>query len=352
MQSESLRQPQHLRQPRQANSPVKPLSVGYKRSSDSFEGRAFWKHLALTFETLGPGWAILNPCFLADTQQTFGSSPGRSCNSRALPHRGHRVQRSASRVSIMFGKLFGKHKEAGGQIGPRPASNFGGGGGSNQNSGARTVEAIQKLGETEELLMKRRTLLEKKCAQEAERAREQMKAKNKRGALMSLKKKKMFEMQLEQVENNIFRLNEQQNMLEGQRTTVETLVSMQNASRVSKQQMQEMKVDDVDKVLDEINDQNDQLQQINTAMQTPIGDAANMDEDELTRELEEMEAEELDEQLLQPAPAPTRIAPSKAQPQATAAAPSRAQPQAAAPARKQKTPEEMELEALEAEMAL
>ena len=53
------------------------------------------------------------------------------------------------------------------------------------------------------------------------------------GALMSLKKKKMFEMQLEQVENNIFRLNEQQNMLEGQRTTVETLVSMQNASRYS-----------------------------------------------------------------------------------------------------------------------
>ena len=111
----------------------------------------------------------------------------------------------------MFGKLFGKNKEAGGQIGPRPASNFGGGGGGgNQNSGSRTVEAIQKLGEvcevfctcmkhtigcnydgnitstdmclqTEELLMKRRTLLEKKCTQEAERAREQMKAKNKRG---------------------------------------------------------------------------------------------------------------------------------------------------------------------------
>lgn len=124
----------------------------------------------------------------------------------------------------MFGKLFGKHKETAGQIGPRPASNFGGGGGGgNQSSGAKTVEAIQKLGEvwrslescmlfcilaaylmyaqllhvrwcndgpisacniamqTEELLMKRRTLLEKKCAQEAERAREQMKAKNKRG---------------------------------------------------------------------------------------------------------------------------------------------------------------------------
>ncbi len=66
-----------------------------------------------------------------------------------------------------------------------------------------------------------------------------------------------------------------------------------------------------------------------------------------------MEAEELDEQLLQPAPAPTRIAPSRAQPAAAqTAAPSRAQAAPAAPARKQKTPEEMELEALEAEMAL
>ena len=46
----------------------------------------------------------------------------------------------------MFGKLFGKHKESAGQIGPRPASNFGGGGGA-QSSGAKTVEAIQKLGE-------------------------------------------------------------------------------------------------------------------------------------------------------------------------------------------------------------
>ena len=61
--------------------------------------------------------------------------------------------------------------------------------------------------------------------------------------------------------------------------------------------MQEMKVDDVDKVLDEINDQNDQLQQINTAMQTPIGDAANMDEDELTRELE----------VLAPPPPPSSV---------------------------------------------
>ena len=68
--------------------------------------------------------------------------------------------------------------------------------------------------------------------------------------------------------------------------------------------------------------------------------------------VQEMEAEELDEQLLQPAPAPTRIAPSKAQPQAATAAPSRAQAVPAAPARKQKSPEEMELEALEAEMAL
>ena len=52
----------------------------------------------------------------------------------------------------MFGKLFGKHKESAGQIGPRPTSNFGGGGGGGaQSSGAKTVEAIQKLGEVPHL---------------------------------------------------------------------------------------------------------------------------------------------------------------------------------------------------------
>jgi len=216
------------------------------------------------------------------------------------------------------------------------------------------VDAIQKLGETEELLVKRRNLLEKKIEQEMERAREFTRTKNKRAALMALKKKKLYENQLEAVENNIMRVNEQQMMLENQRTTVETVAALSNAAKASKQTMHEMKIENVDKVLDEINDQTDQMEQIQQAMGQPIGSAADIDEDDLLNELEEMEQEQLDEQLMAPAAVPSaRVAQPEAAERLPEAPTGRAK--AAAPARKVKTQEEIEydeLEALQAEMAL
>ena len=65
---------------------------------------------------------------------------------------------------------------------------------------------------------------------------------------MALKKKKMYETQLEQCENNILRVNEQQMMLENQRTTVETVTALRDAAQASKSTMSEMKITDVDAV--------------------------------------------------------------------------------------------------------
>ena len=56
---------------------------------------------------------------------------------------------------------------------------------------------------------------------------------------MALKKKKMYETQLEQCENNILRVNEQQMMLENQRTTVETVSALRDAAHASKYTMSE-----------------------------------------------------------------------------------------------------------------
>lgn len=67
-------------------------------------------------------------------------------------------------------------------------------------------------------------------------------------ALAALKKRKLYENQLESVENNIMRVNEQQMMLENQRTTVETVAALSNAAKASKQTMHEMKIENVDKV--------------------------------------------------------------------------------------------------------
>lgn len=233
------------------------------------------------------------------------------------------------------------------------------------SSAHRTVEAIQKLGETEELLLKRQSLLEKKIAQETEKAKQYTREKNKRAALQALKKRKLYETQMEGVENNIMRINEQQMMLENQRTTVEAVSALSNAAKASKQTMHEMKVDDVDQVLSNINEQNDAMEQINAAMGQPIGPSADIDEDDLEAEFEEMQASQLDEELLEPAAVPphTRVpaqgqaAPVAARPQPVAVA---ASSMPSVPAGRVKTQPkrtqaeidmEKELQELEAEMA-
>ena len=103
---------------------------------------------------------------------------------------------------------------------------------------------------------------------------------------MAMKKKKLYEAQLEQVENNILRVTEQQNGLEGLRVTAETMNALRTGAHAQKATMAEMKIDDVDRVLDEINEQTDQMRQIQEAMGQPIGAAADIDEDELLGELE------------------------------------------------------------------
>ncbi|KAH6556848.1 hypothetical protein KP509_1Z151000 [Ceratopteris richardii] len=105
-----------------------------------------------------------------------------------------------------------------------------------------------------------------------------------------------------------------------------------------------MNIDDVDKTMDEINEQTENMKQIQDALATPIGAAADFDEDELEAELEELEEAELEEQLLQPA----TTAP---------AAPLPSAPAQKLPAHPQKVPahasgEDEELAALQAEMAL
>ena len=133
---------------------------------------------------------------------------------------------------------------------------------------------------------------------------------------MCLKQKKMYENQLEQVENNMLRVSEQQMMLENQRITVETISALQNAAKASKTTMSEMDIDNVDKVLADISDTADQMQQIQEAMGQPLGAAADLDEDELEAELQEMEASEMDRELLRPAPVPATRLPSAAEAEA------------------------------------
>jgi charged multivesicular body protein 4 len=70
-----------------------------------------------------------------------------------------------------------------------------------------------------------------------EKAREFTRQKKKSQALMCLKKKKMYEQQLERLDALVSRVMEQKNMLEEQQTTLGVLSDMAQAAKAQKKTM-------------------------------------------------------------------------------------------------------------------
>ncbi|PKI70431.1 hypothetical protein CRG98_009206 [Punica granatum] len=204
----------------------------------------------------------------------------------------------------MFSRIFGKPK---------------------QETNALTT--LDKLNETLEMLEKKEKVLIKKAAQEVEKAREFTRAKNKRAAIQCLKRKRLYEQQIEQLGNFQLRIHDQMIMLEGAKATTETVDALRTGASAMKAMQKATNIDDVDKTMDEINEQTENMKQIQEALSAPL-------------ELEELEGAELEEQLLQPA----TTAPAAPVHVPTGPRPVR-------PAQKQ-TAEEDELAALQAEMAL
>uniref|UniRef100_A0A9I9CJQ3 Vacuolar protein sorting-associated protein 32 homolog 2 n=1 Tax=Cucumis melo TaxID=3656 RepID=A0A9I9CJQ3_CUCME len=232
-------------------------------------------------------------------------------------------------VSTMFNRLFGKPKQE-----------------------ANALATLEKLSETLEMLEKKENVLVKKAAAEVERAKEFTRVKNKResihshcnlfpAAIQCLKRKRLYEQQIEQLGNFQLRIHDQMIMLEGAKATTETVDALRTGASAMKAMQKATNIDDVDKTMDEINEQTENMKQIQEALSAPIGAAADFDEDELEAELEDLESAELEEQLLQPA---------STAPAAPVSVPAGRVP--ARPAPQKRTAEEDELAALQAEMAL
>ncbi|KAI4347033.1 hypothetical protein L6164_007882 [Bauhinia variegata] len=199
---------------------------------------------------------------------------------------------------------------------------------------------LDKLNETLEMLEKKEKVLIKKASAEIEKAKEYTRAKNKRAAIQCLKRKKMYEQQIEQLGNFQLRIHDQMILLEGAKATTETVDALRTGASAMKAMQKATNIDDVDKTMDEINEQTENMKQIQEALSTPF-QGVDFDEDELEAELEELEGAELEEQLLQPA---------TTAPAAPVQVPAGRQP--ARPAPQKRTAEEDELAALQAEMAL
>ncbi|RVX16965.1 hypothetical protein VitviT2T_013292 [Vitis vinifera] len=210
-----------------------------------------------------------------------------------------------------------------------------------EQSQTNAVATLDKLNETLEMLEKKERVLIKKASAEVEKAKEYTKAKNKRAAIQCLKRKRLYEQQIEQLGNFQLRIHDQMILLEGAKATTETVDALRTGAAAMKTMHKTTNIDDLDKTMDEINEQTENMKQIQEALSTPIGSAADFDEDELEAELEELEGAELEEQLLQP----TTTAPA-----APVSIPAARQP--ARPAPQKSTAEDDELAALQAELAL
>lgn len=103
------------------------------------------------------------------------------------------------------------------------------------------------------------------------------------------------------------RIQEQKQVLENAQLTVQTVAAMQQAAQAHKATMSDFKLEKVDKVMDDIQEAAEQANEIQEALAMPLGPAANFDEDALADELAEMEAQQLDAELLQPAPIPSGV---------------------------------------------
>jgi len=157
-------------------------------------------------------------------------------------------------------------------------------------------DSIQKLHEASENLDKREKHLVKLMEQALIEAKKKSKAKDKRGALFNLKRKKMYEKQIDQIYGKKTNIDLQILALEGASSNKDVIVAMQAGARALQAAVAETNVDRVDEVMDDIQESMGLADELGEAISQPIGPA--MDEDELSAELAEMEGEMMDEDLL------------------------------------------------------
>jgi len=156
-------------------------------------------------------------------------------------------------------------------------------------------EAIQKNKTAIDTLDKRQKLLEKRISDEEEDAKRRVASGDKRGALMSLKRKKMLEGELENLMNSRMTLEQQINSLETAQMNQIAVAALAHGVNVHKQLNKQIDADRVDQLMEDLQEQQDLQNEIAQVMSS--GNRIADDED-LMKELEALESQQQDEILI------------------------------------------------------
>ncbi|CDS14366.1 hypothetical protein LRAMOSA06535 [Lichtheimia ramosa] len=168
-------------------------------------------------------------------------------------------------------------------------------------------DAIYKLRETLDMLEKRQAFLEAKANNELKTAKVNA-TKNRRVALLALKRKKAYETNIEKINGARMTIETQMMAIENANVNLETMGAMRAGAEAMKNIHGSMDINKVDTTMDDIRDQMDIANEISDAISRPVGMGEELDEDELLNELEELEQEELDAKMLD-TPAPAVVTP-------------------------------------------
>jgi len=186
--------------------------------------------------------------------------------------------------------LFGRSKPS--AAAPTPSGNSGGG----NNTG--TGDAIAKLRDASETMQKREEHLLRKIDGEISKAKEFSAKGKKHEALTCLKRKKMYEKQVEQITNAKMTLETQQLALENVNLNVAVLSAQKaGADAMTRATKQIGGVEGVEEIVDSVEEGLQDADEIGQAMGRSINSGIDMDDDELLAELEGLEQEDLTDQL-------------------------------------------------------
>jgi charged multivesicular body protein 4 len=176
---------------------------------------------------------------------------------------------------------------------PRPSS----GGTANRAQTANTVVSLRENIATQE---KREQHLEKKIELCVKEAKEKMAKKDKKGALFKMKQKKLYEAEIDKIQNIKMTLETQVMNLESAAQNAETFKAMQSGKNAMTEIRQTTDIEKVDDLMDDIKEEMELADEISNALAQPVDPLMMADEDDLLAELNELEAEDVEEELLRP----------------------------------------------------
>ncbi|KAK5778829.1 hypothetical protein RI543_003754 [Arxiozyma heterogenica] len=179
--------------------------------------------------------------------------------------------------------------------------------GNNNNSKSRelTKKAIIELREHINLLDKKQSHLQTQILNSENDAKKYLNKGNRTLAKNCLKRKKIYEQQLEKLDGQINSLEQQLFTIETSNLNAETMRAMQQGAKAMKSIHKNMDIDQVDETMDEVREQVQLSEEISDAISKPLytaGSLANeVDEDELDQELELLQEENVHADMLKTA---------------------------------------------------